>query len=445
MGVEVIAITAGEAQHPEQSIPRAMRTMVLRLILFYLLAISVMLMMTPWNQIAEGGGGIAGSPFVRAFTAVGIPYAAGVMNLVVISRRACRARTPTCIRRPACCSRCRDRVRAGLGLGGVSRRRAASGRGRRQRRHGAWRSCWPIFSPDVGFLALFGTAVAGMLFIWIVILLTYLRFRASLTPNASRRCRFGCPRIACRGRFGIVDWSAIAGTTFFVDGLRYTVPSFLPFLAVISIFYAAVTRRERVRRSRDVRRYVHPGVGRRRGDDCSAMSSGSRFISIRMPSGKIARFEGVGRDTGDAIAAFADEPLHVPLVCLEGVPDAPLGELQDTRCPPKHLLGPCRRSEAACRFEPRHQDAEIAHQLEARPAERPKHLVLRFLEEPKEVAEPDDAGGVGVGPMHAHVHPEEICHRGTLAGSSGSTCHQPFGKKADRRWSSPIAEHRRYC
>ena len=40
MGVEVIAVTAGEAQNPEQSIPRAMRTMVLRLIVFYILAIS---------------------------------------------------------------------------------------------------------------------------------------------------------------------------------------------------------------------------------------------------------------------------------------------------------------------------------------------------------------------------------------------------------------------
>src|SRR5262249_56674576 len=63
----------------------AMKTMVLRLIIFYVLAIGVMLMMTPWNQIAEGGGEITGSPFVRAFAAAGIPYAAGVMNLVVIS------------------------------------------------------------------------------------------------------------------------------------------------------------------------------------------------------------------------------------------------------------------------------------------------------------------------------------------------------------------------
>ena len=85
MGIEGIAVTAGEAEHPETSIPRAMRTMVLRLILFYVLAIAVMLMMSPWHELAEGGGGLTGSPFVRGFAAIGIPFAAGAMNLVVIS------------------------------------------------------------------------------------------------------------------------------------------------------------------------------------------------------------------------------------------------------------------------------------------------------------------------------------------------------------------------
>ena len=51
--------------------------MVLRLIIFYVLAIGVMLTMTPWNRLAEGGSGITGSPFVRAFASAGIPYAAG--------------------------------------------------------------------------------------------------------------------------------------------------------------------------------------------------------------------------------------------------------------------------------------------------------------------------------------------------------------------------------
>src|SRR5215469_3330642 len=91
MGVEIIAVTAGEAERPEVSIPRSMRTIVFRLIIFYVLAITVMLAMTPWNQ--TGSSTINGSPFVRAFQAVGIPFAAGIMNLVVITAALSSANT----------------------------------------------------------------------------------------------------------------------------------------------------------------------------------------------------------------------------------------------------------------------------------------------------------------------------------------------------------------
>ena len=91
MGVEVIAVTAGEAQDPETSVPRAMRTIVFRLIIFYVLAVTVMLAMTPWNR--TGSATINGSPFVRAFETVGIPFAASLMNLVVITAALSSANT----------------------------------------------------------------------------------------------------------------------------------------------------------------------------------------------------------------------------------------------------------------------------------------------------------------------------------------------------------------
>src|SRR5271169_2596645 len=52
MGVEVVAVTAGEAQNPRESVPRAMRTIVFRLVVFYVLAIGIMLAITPWNHSA---------------------------------------------------------------------------------------------------------------------------------------------------------------------------------------------------------------------------------------------------------------------------------------------------------------------------------------------------------------------------------------------------------
>ncbi len=242
MGVEVIAVTAGEAQNPAQSIPRAMRTMVLRLIIFYLLAMGVMLMMTPWNQIVEGGGGIAGSPFVRAFTFVGIPYAAGVMNLVVISAALSSANSNLYSTTRMLFSLSRSGYAPSwvsqVTSAGVPLRAVAVASGGM-----VVAILLAVLSPNQAFLALFGTAVAGMLFIWIVILLTYLRFRASLGPERVARLPIRLPAHKAAAGFGIVMLSAIVITTFFVDGLRYTVPSFLPFLAVISLFYARARRR----------------------------------------------------------------------------------------------------------------------------------------------------------------------------------------------------------
>jgi L-asparagine transporter-like permease len=242
MGVEVIAITAGEAQNPQRSIPRAMRTMVMRLILFYLLAISIMLMMTPWNQIASGEGGIAGSPFVRAFTTIGIPYAAGVMNVVVISAALSSANSNLYSTTRMLFSLSRSGFAppwmAVVSAAGVPLRAVAVASVGM-----AVAILLAIFSPNRAFLALFGTAVAGMLFIWIVVLLTYLRFRAALSPGEVAALPIRLPAHKVSASFGLVALAGIILTTFFVEGLRYTVPSFLPFLAIISIIYSRKRRR----------------------------------------------------------------------------------------------------------------------------------------------------------------------------------------------------------
>jgi amino acid transporter, AAT family len=244
MGIEGIAVTAGEAAHPETSIPRAMRTMVLRLILFYVLAISVMLLMTPWQQLAESSsGGITGSPFVRAFAAVGIPFAAGAMNMVVISAAVSSANSNLYMTARMLLSLAQSgyapRPLAVVSANGVPRRAVAIAS------TGVVAAILlAIYAPANAFLALYGTAVAGMLFIWIVILFTYLRFRDALSPEQLVRLPIRMPAHRAAAWFDIVALIAIAATTFFVDGLQYSVVSFLPFLALISILY----HRVRVRR-----------------------------------------------------------------------------------------------------------------------------------------------------------------------------------------------------
>jgi len=82
-GIEVIAVTSGEAKEPRVAIPAALRTMVFRLFLFYVLALAIIVTTIPWT--ATGVKVVAQSPFVRVFASSGIRQAAGVMNFVVIS------------------------------------------------------------------------------------------------------------------------------------------------------------------------------------------------------------------------------------------------------------------------------------------------------------------------------------------------------------------------
>jgi L-asparagine transporter-like permease len=237
MGVEVVAVTAGEAEDPGASIPRAMRSLVFRLILFYIVAMTVMLAVTPWTELGESGRGITGSPFVRVFATVGVPYAAGVMNLVVITAALSSANTNLYLTTRMLLSLAASGYApAGLavvGDSGVPLRAVAVASGGM-----AAAILLAVLAPAQAFLTLYGTAVAGMLFIWLVILITYLRFCRALGRAGRSRLPIRLPAPAFSAAFGIVSLGAIVATTFFVDGLQYTVASFLPFLAVVSIAYA---------------------------------------------------------------------------------------------------------------------------------------------------------------------------------------------------------------
>lgn len=79
-GIEVIGLTAGEAQNPQRMIPKAINTVPLRILLFYVLTLLVLMAIWPWSRI-----GSEGSPFVQIFSGLGIDSAASILNLVVIS------------------------------------------------------------------------------------------------------------------------------------------------------------------------------------------------------------------------------------------------------------------------------------------------------------------------------------------------------------------------
>ncbi|QQE80512.1 amino acid permease [Alicyclobacillus sp. SO9] len=172
-GVEVVAVTSGEAKEPAKAIPRSMRAMVVRLVLFYLLSLVVMLAVVPWTQ--TGAKLITESPFVLVFAKIGIPAAAGIMNFVVLTAALSSMNTNLYL-----CTR----MIFSLSRGGYAPKRLGH----------INKSGVPIpalLLSSAGLLVaiilnvltpkafndLFGIAIFGGIFVWIMIFLTFLRFR----------------------------------------------------------------------------------------------------------------------------------------------------------------------------------------------------------------------------------------------------------------------------
>ncbi len=82
-GVELIGVTAGEAQDPQRSLPQATNGIILRILIFYLGALTVIMAVVPWDQLSPSV-----SPFVFVFEKLGVPGAAGIITLVVITAAA---------------------------------------------------------------------------------------------------------------------------------------------------------------------------------------------------------------------------------------------------------------------------------------------------------------------------------------------------------------------
>lgn len=79
-GIELIGITAGEAKNPQATIVKSIKSIIWRILLFYIGSIFVIVTIYPWDKLGQ-----IGSPFVQVFAKVGITAAAGIINFVLVT------------------------------------------------------------------------------------------------------------------------------------------------------------------------------------------------------------------------------------------------------------------------------------------------------------------------------------------------------------------------
>ena len=196
-GVELVAVTSGEAENPEEAIPAALRSLALRLFLFYILAIGIMVAITPWTQ--AGAEIVTQSPFVKLFEVSGVRHVAGMMNFVVITAALSSMNTNLYLA---------SRMLFSLGRGGY----APEFTGKLNAKGTPLKATLitgvallPIaltsYLTKAAYNYLVGIAVFAGILIWIVILICHMRFR-KLTDPASFTTRiplFPIPQIITIG------------------------------------------------------------------------------------------------------------------------------------------------------------------------------------------------------------------------------------------------------
>lgn len=86
-GTELLGVAAGETKDPGKSIPKAIKQVFWRILLFYILAILAIGLLIPYTdaRLINDGETVTTSPFTLVFENAGIAFAASIMNAVVLT------------------------------------------------------------------------------------------------------------------------------------------------------------------------------------------------------------------------------------------------------------------------------------------------------------------------------------------------------------------------
>jgi amino acid transporter, AAT family len=235
IGTEVVAVTAGEAAKPDEAIPKAMRSMVFRLIFFYIAAMVVLISVVPWESI-QPGGDVTASPFVSVFRLMRIPAATHLMNFVVLTAALSSMNCDLYLSTRMLFSLARGGF-APKFLGNVTKRGVPLPALLISTVGLVIATVIAVLYPNSAYVYLFGVALFGGLFVWMMIFVTHLFFRRAWVARGNRKLPIRMIGYPYTSILGLVLVAGIIITTWWVPGMRPTLLSGLPWLVLLSIGY----------------------------------------------------------------------------------------------------------------------------------------------------------------------------------------------------------------
>lgn len=235
-GTEIIGVTAGEAENPEKTIPSAINSIPVRIILFYVLTLAVIMSVTPWQDIDASG-----SPFVEIFSGVGLKSAAAVLNAVVLTAALSAINS--------------DIFAAGRTMYGLAERGQGPAALRQVTRNGVpWVTTVVMtgallggvllnaLMPESVFLIISSIATFATVWVWLMILLTHVKARRKMTPEETAALKFPAPFWPYGQIAAIVFMVGVVVLLGFYDGTRTALVVGVVWLALLAGVYALWVR-----------------------------------------------------------------------------------------------------------------------------------------------------------------------------------------------------------
>jgi len=235
-GIEIIGITAGEAKDPEKSIPRAINSVPLRILVFYVGTLFVIMSIYPWNQV-----GTSGSPFVLTFQHLGIAAAASILNFVVITASLSAINS--------------DVFGVGRMLHGMAEQGHAPKMFMKVSRRGIpWVTVIVMMlamlvavylnylMPEKVFLVIASLATFATVWVWIMILSSQIAFRRKLSSEEAKALKFALPGGSATAMLGIAFLVFIIGLIGYFPDTRISLYVGMAWIVLLLVGYVIKQR-----------------------------------------------------------------------------------------------------------------------------------------------------------------------------------------------------------
>ena len=235
LSIEMIAVAAGEAKEPEQAVKKAFKATIARLIIFYLLTLTLIVMIAPMGEILAGG-----SPFVTVMQVIGIPFADSIINFVVIvaALSAMNSQLYISTRMMFSLSRAGEAPKV---FGKVAKNGTPLNALILSTLGIAVATIIYVIFPNEAFTMMFAISMFGAMFTWFMIFVTHIAFRRTMKATGETLA-YKIPGSTIGAVAGAILLLAVLISTAFTEEFRATIPFGIPCLIIVTIAFFAVKR-----------------------------------------------------------------------------------------------------------------------------------------------------------------------------------------------------------